>query len=124
MKNEKINLQELGQMIELYKEIHSKDSDYLASELFEAETLRSILSDPKCKGIRVFNVLKQDGLNRQNRLVLVGVDENGKIIIKNNQLASASAATLGLGISNFVVTSVSEHGQPCPPDCVNVPKLL
>lgn len=117
-KNNKISFQQLEQMIQLYKESHSQDADYLASEFFEAETLQLILADPKCKGVRVFNVLKQDGTEKQNRLVIVGVDEQGKIIIKNNHLASVSAAILGLGIGNFDVTSVAEHGRPCPPDCV------
>lgn len=122
--NNKVNLQTLENMIELYKLNHGQDADYLASELFDMQSFNELLSHPKCKGIRIFNVIKENETGQQNRLVLVAVDENGKIILHQNQIASVSAAAFGLGMFTTTVVAVAEHGQPCPPDCLNAHKLI
>ncbi|MEI2695648.1 MAG: hypothetical protein V9E90_11305 [Saprospiraceae bacterium] len=121
-----IILSEVEKMIQLYKVEHASDSDYLASEYFDLEFLKSIISHPRCKGLRVFNAIKTEGTMKQNRLIVVGVDENDKIIVpKNNTISGISAAGLGLSIG-FVetVVGVAEHGRPCPPDCVKVEKIF
>ena len=113
-------------MIQTYKSEHGSDADFLASEYFDLEFLKSLVNHPRCKGIRVFNAIKTEGPNKQNRLIVVGVDENDKILVpKNNTISGLSAAGLGLSVG-FVetVVGVAEHGRPCPPDCVKVEKTL
>ncbi|MBK7736432.1 MAG: hypothetical protein IPI45_01510 [Saprospiraceae bacterium] len=113
-------------MIQAYKIDHATDSDFLASEYYNLEFLKSIINHPRCKGIRVFNAIKTEGEKKQNRLIVVGVDEHEKIIVpKNNNIAGVSAAGLGLSIG-FVetVVGVAEHGRPCPPDCLKAEKIF
>lgn len=121
-----ISLNEVQSMIQSYHDIHGNDQDFLASEYFDLESLNFILTHPRCKGIRIFNAIKNSEGTMQNRLILVGIDENGKTLLKSgNQLAGISAAGLGLvvGFAGSLIAA-AEHGQPCPPDCLNVPKLL
>lgn len=126
MKTNNISLVEAQRMINEYKGLHGSDFDFLASEYFDLEFLKSLVNHPRCKGIRVFNAIKTEGPNKQNRLIVVGVDENDKILVpKNNTISGLSAAGLGLSVG-FVetVVGVAEHGRPCPPDCVKVEKTL
>ncbi len=126
LQSNSISLAYAQSMIDLYKQNHGSDSDYLASEYFDLEFLKSLVNHPRCKGIRVFNAIKTEGPNKQNRLIVVGVDENDKILVpKNNTISGLSAAGLGLSVG-FVetVVGVAEHGRPCPPDCVKVEKIL
>lgn len=124
--NNNISLPDAQRMIEDYKYLHGTDSDFLASEYYNLEFLKSIINHPRCKGIRVFNAIKTEGEKKQNRLIVVGVDEHEKIIVpKNNNIAGVSAAGLGLSIG-FVetVVGVAEHGRPCPPDCLKAEKIF
>ncbi|MBK7360104.1 MAG: hypothetical protein IPJ80_01735 [Saprospiraceae bacterium] len=124
--NNNISLPDAQRMIEDYKYLHGTDSDFLASEYYNLEFLKSIINHPRCKGIRVFNAIKTEGEKKQNRLIVVGVDEHEKIIVpKNNNIAGVSAAGLGLSLG-FVetVVGVAEHGRPCPPDCLKAEKIF
>lgn len=113
-----ISLNDIQAMVQMYKDQHGNDPDFLASEYFELESLNFILTHPRCKGIRIYNAIKNADGKSQNRLIIVGVDENGKTLLKSeNQLSGVSAAGLGLVVGGFDLTSAAEHGRPCPPDC-------
>lgn len=114
-----INFQTAQSMIDEYKKNHSLDSDYLASEYFDAETIRQLLSNPNCKGIRIYNSLKMDDGTLQNRFIIMAEDEKGKTILNfKTQLSAVSVAGLGasMGFGNPVV-GIVENGTPCPPMC-------
>ncbi|MBK9220991.1 MAG: hypothetical protein IPO78_11215 [Saprospiraceae bacterium] len=118
-KSKAIDFSVAQKMISDYKEVHGMDSDFLASEYYNLDDLRFILENPKCKGIRIFNCIKSEGDAPQNRLIIAGVDENGKIILNQQPaLTGVSAAGLGFGmVFNNIVAAIAEHGSPCPPYC-------
>ena len=58
MKTNNISLVEAQRMINEYKGLHGSDFDFLASEYFDLEFLKSLVNHPRCKGIRVFNAIK------------------------------------------------------------------
>lgn len=102
-------------MIAEYVEKHKNDPDYLGSEYYDAEAIRRILSNPKCQGIRIFNAIRtdEDG-QKQNRLILAGVDENNKIILDYKTSVSAVSAAC-IGSSIILERRPLENGIPCPP---------
>lgn len=114
-----ISLANAENMIQAYKIEHGNDPDFLASEYFELASLQSIIKHPRCKGIRIYNGLKDNGETIQNRLIVAGIDENGKILITSGiNYSNASAAAIGFGfLVSENVAGIAEHGQPCPPIC-------
>ncbi|MGB4970719.1 MAG: hypothetical protein WBO31_14385, partial [Saprospiraceae bacterium] len=67
-----------------------------------------------------FNGLKAEGDSKQNRLIVVGLDENGKTLVNMKMnLSGISAASLGMGIGFITdaINGIAEHGSPCPPYC-------
>ena len=103
-------------MIAEYKSEHSNDDGFLASEYFDVEALNRILSNPKCKGVRIFNAIQMLDGKKQNRLILIGVDENGKAILDYKTTFSAVSAA-GIGSSVVLESTPLENGTPCPPMC-------
>ncbi|MBK8298636.1 MAG: hypothetical protein IPK91_15430 [Saprospiraceae bacterium] len=114
-----INLTSAEQMIQSYKLEHGSDADFLASEYFDLESLKNILNHPRCKGIRIYNAIKTEGEKKQNRLIVMGIDENGKTLVHlKPNLLGISAASLGISVGfTEEVIGVAEHGRPCPPYC-------
>lgn len=118
-KNSLSGIDLLNEMTSEHKRLHASDPDYLASEYFELDSLRFILDNPRCKGIRIFNGIKTEGDSKQVRLLIAGLDEKGKIIVQmNTNLTCISAAGLGMGIGfSGTAAAIAENGQPCPPYC-------
>ncbi len=79
------------------------------AEAFNKKALIEILKDPRCVGIRVYYGVKQGNKSNELRLILVGVDEQGKdlYITKGN---AAANQTGGGGKGG------TEYGQ-CTPPC-------
>jgi hypothetical protein len=114
-----IDYQTAQSMIKDYQNLHFGDSDYLASEYFDADVIRQLLSNPKCKGLRIYNALKSEDGKSQNRFILMAEDEHGKTIL-NYQIKLSAVSMNGLGVSaGFVdpVVGIAENGKPCPPYC-------
>jgi hypothetical protein len=65
----------------------------LLGEFFGGETIRAILDQPNCVGLRIYLGRKQDG---NQALVLTGVDQNGFDLMSGR---------------------IAEMGYPCPPMC-------
>lgn len=109
----------LTKMTAEHKSLHASDADYLASEYFDLESIKTIIENPRCKGVRIFNGIKTEGDKKQVRLLVAGVDEKGKILLQfNSNLASISAVGLAMGIGTFgTAAAIAENGQPCPPYC-------
>jgi len=109
----------LKEMTSEHKRLHASDVDYLASEYFDLDCIKSIIENPRCKGIRIYNGIKTDDNKKQVRLLIAGVDEKGKIILQlNKNLTNASALGLGFGIGIWATAAaIAENGQPCPPFC-------
>jgi hypothetical protein len=103
-------------MIAEYSQIHESDEDFLASEYYDAQAISRILSNPKCKGIRIFNAVQMLDGQKQNRMILIGVDENGKAIL-NFKAALSSASVASVGASIVLESMPLENGTPCPPMC-------
>ena len=80
------------------------------SEAFNKPALLKLLKDPNCVGIRAYYGIKKGSKRNELRLILVGVDAQGKDILINK--SSAIAADAG-GSSQGGL----EYGQ-CPP-CQN-----
>ena len=112
----KLHYSEALKMIADYKSAHCEEPGFLASEYFDVEAIKRIIANPKCKGIRIFNAIKTEECKKQNRLIILGVDENGKAIINyKTNLSAVSVASLG---SSIVLESTPlENGMPCPPMC-------
>ena len=81
------------------------------SEAFNKKILVEIMKDPRCVGIRVYYGVLNTGKRDEFRLILVGVDEQGKdlYIDRKNELAT-QAPPGGFG--------GGEYGQ-CDPPCLN-----
>jgi hypothetical protein len=73
---------------------------------FWANGLREVLEQPNCSGIRVYHGLAKDGAYR---LVIVGVDANGKDM--TGRIAHAS------GKSQSGQATILDTHWPCPPFC-------
>lgn len=103
-------------MIAEYKQIHASDEGFLASEYFDVEAIHRILKNPRCKGIRIFNAVQMLEGKKQNRLILLGVDENGKAIL-NFKACLSAASVASVGASIVLESMPLENGTPCPPMC-------
>jgi hypothetical protein len=114
-----VNYSEMQKMINNYKQQHHSDPDFLASEYFDVEAIRALISNPKCKGIRVYNAIKDDNGEKQNRLIIMAEDENNKTLLTFNAgLSAVSVASLGASIGFIeTVVGIVENGMPCPPMC-------
>lgn len=82
------------------------------SEAFNKQALIDILKDPKSVGLRVYYGLKRGEKGQRNefRLILVGVDEQGKDLYINQGNAAATQAPPG-------GKGGAEYGQ-CTPPCL------
>ncbi|NML19627.1 hypothetical protein HHL16_02020 [Pseudoflavitalea sp. G-6-1-2] len=80
------------------------------SEAFNKKILVEILKDPKCVGIRVYYGVLNTGNRDEFRLMLVGVDEQGKDLYINRKSELATQA----GDGGF---GGGEYGQ-CDPPCL------
>ncbi|MFZ1255453.1 MAG: hypothetical protein WAR77_03830 [Saprospiraceae bacterium] len=112
-----MNYSAAKEMINEYKNIHLNDSDFLQSEYFDREDLLSLLTNPKCKGLRIYNAIKSNEDSKQNRFIIMAEDENGKTIL-NTQSFSPGVSVLNLGMG-FIgnEAAILENGSPCPPLC-------
>jgi hypothetical protein len=77
------------------------------SEAFNKAALLDILKDPRSVGIRIYYGVKKGGKANEIRLILVGVDEQGKdlFIAKGSPMAAQAGTDLG----------GAEFGQCYPP---------
>lgn len=78
------------------------------SEAFNKKGLIEILKDPRSVGIRVYYGIKKGEKGNEVRLMMVGVDEQGKDLYYEKGSAAATQAGGGKG--------GSEYGQ-CDPPC-------
>ena len=114
--NTKIYYSDALKMIAEYKSEHGKDQDFLASEYFDVEAIQRIMSNPKCKGIGIFNAIQTEDGKKQNRLILLGLDENCKVILNyKTGLSAVSAASIASSV--VLEQAPLENGCPSPPGC-------
>lgn len=80
------------------------------SEAFNKKGLIDILKDPKSVGIRIYYGVKRNDKRNEFRLIMVGVDEQGKDLYYTEGSAVATQAPPG-------GKGGSEYGQ-CDPPCL------
>ncbi len=113
---DKVYYSDALKMIADYKSVHVNDDGFLASEYFDVEALNRILANPKCMGIRIFNAIQMLEGKKQNRLIMIGVDENGKAIL-NYKTTFSAVSVANIGGSMVFENSPLENSTPCPPMC-------
>lgn len=81
------------------------------SETFNKAAMLQALRDPKCVGLRTYYGIKNAGDHNEVRLIIVGVDAQGRdLYIAEGGLAAQSAAQVSGGRFGG-----SEYGQCVPP---------
>ncbi|GAB3315928.1 hypothetical protein GCM10027299_05540 [Larkinella ripae] len=103
------------------KEQQIPDADTIRSEFFGSDNLQQILNQPGCVGIRVYHAKRREKVNGKEqllpRVVLVGVDENGKEILELSVPAEAGMKDMPAGRDGQLA-----DGPLCPPECNKVGK--
>lgn len=89
------------------------DLGFTRSEAFNKRALVEVLKDPRCVGIRIYYGVKEKGKKGEFRVMIVGVDEQGKdLYIKKGSLMATGGDDPDDG--------GLEYGQ-CEPPCDNTP---
>lgn len=93
------------------------EEDTVRSEFFGSDNLQQILDQPDCVGIRVYHAKRREGINGNEphllpRVVLVGVDKNGKEILQLTEPVEA-----GMKDMPAVRNAQLADGPLCPPEC-------
>ena len=101
----------LPQAIDLTRRFRKSSPPSEKGGFFYAEHLRQLLEQPNCSGMRFYHGLDAKG---QYRLVLVGVDADGRDITGR---AATSAKALARGGEAVIL----DQHHPCPPWCADGP---
>ncbi|RRB15038.1 hypothetical protein [Larkinella knui] len=98
------------------KEQKIPQEDTVRSEFFGSDNLQQILNQPGCVGIRVYHAKRREEVNGNEhlvpRVVLVGIDKNGKEILELSVPAEAGMKDMPAGREGQLA-----DGPLCPPQC-------
>jgi hypothetical protein len=109
-KGNKISKSKARKWVNNYKKKHSKDKNFMSSMLFDKEIVLKMLKEDKCKGLRIYNALDEEG---KLHFVLVGTDANGNNILPNEDEYMAKTAQEVEGGDPIMIND----GDPCPDNC-------
>lgn len=101
---------ELGS--KMIKRWHDQNPDDVLASFTGRNILESILAQPGCTGIRMFNAINDLGIKQ---LVLVGVDKNGNNILNFTTVGDNGELIKQKGI-------VADRNVICPPSCGQSPE--
>jgi hypothetical protein len=96
---------ELG--AKMIKRWHDQNPDDVLASFTGRNILESILAQPGCTGIRMFNAINDLGVKQ---LVLVGVDKTGSNILEYTSVGDNGEMIKNKGI-------VADRSTICPPSC-------
>ena len=96
---------ELG--TKMIKRWHDQNPDDVLASFTGRNILESILAQPGCTGIRMFNAINDLGVKQ---LVLVGVDKTGSNILEYTSVGDNGEIIKKKGI-------VADRSTICPPSC-------
>jgi hypothetical protein len=96
---------ELGS--KMIKRWYQENPDDVLASFTGRKIIESILAQPGCTGIRMFNAINDLGVKQ---LVLVGVDENGSNILEYTTTGDNGEIIKKKGI-------VADRNTICPPSC-------
>lgn len=102
---------ELGS--KMIKRWYQENPDDVLASFTGRKIIESILAQPGCTGIRMFNAINDLGVKQ---LVLVGVDENGSNILEYTTTGDNGELIKKKGI-------VADRNTICPPSCGGIPDV-
>ncbi|RRA97640.1 hypothetical protein [Larkinella rosea] len=92
------------------------EQDTVRSEFFGSTNLQQILDQPGCIGIRIYHAKRREKVNGTEhlvpRVVLVGVDKNGKEILQLTVPTETGMKDMPAGKEGQLA-----DGPICPPEC-------
>ncbi|WP_234735006.1 hypothetical protein [Tellurirhabdus bombi] len=110
---------EAKKLRQTYREKKTNLSDYecVTAEFFGANNIKKLLDQPNCVGIRIYHAKREEEINGKThlipRLVLIGVDANGKDIRTQDEKRQ-------IGLKDMPGESNRDEladGPVCPPAC-------
>ena len=105
-----------GAYQERKKQQQIPQADTVRSEFFGSDNLQQILAQPGCIGIRVYHAKRRESVNGNDhlvpRVVLVGIDKNGREILELTDPVEAGMKDMPSGREGQLA-----DGPLCPPEC-------
>ncbi|RCR68177.1 hypothetical protein [Larkinella punicea] len=105
-----------GAYQERKKQQQIPQEDTVRSEFFGSDNLHQILDQPGCIGIRVYHAKRRESVNGNEhlvpRVVLVGIDKNGREILELTDPVEAGMKDMPSGREGQLA-----DGPICPPEC-------
>lgn len=109
-KGNKISKSKARKWVNNYKKKHEKDKNFMSSMLFDKHIVLKMLKEDRCKGLRIYNALDEEG---KLHFVLVGTDAEGKNILPKSDEYMAKTVEEVEGGDPIMVND----GLPCPTEC-------